>query len=104
MAKNNPSFICPFGASMRIFVLSNNRKVITLKNFNKMERKNFHQKDYGWNFYVETAQNGKTRVGRYFTNGHQNQNGQVLDWKSEPAPQNYQEARDRFETDDYHRY
>ena len=37
-----------------------------------MERYNFHNTSYGWNYFIEFASTGKVRFGRYHTNGHVN--------------------------------
>lgn len=45
-----------------------------------MERHNFHNTSYGWNYFAEFASNGKVRFGRYHTNGHINTNEMKTDW------------------------
>ena len=45
-----------------------------------MERYNFHNTSYGWNYFVEIASTGKLRFGRYHTNGHQNSDQQTTVW------------------------
>ena len=46
----------------------------------KMERKNFHETGYGWNYFFDVAKNGAIRVGRYWTNGAININEQTTRW------------------------
>lgn len=45
-----------------------------------MERYNFHNTSYGWNYFVELVSTGRLRFGRYYTNGHQNSNEQRTRW------------------------
>ena len=45
-----------------------------------MTRTNFHVKSYGWNYFVETSNDGRIRIGRYFTNGSQNSLTERTKW------------------------
>ena len=45
-----------------------------------MERYNFHNTHFGWNYFVEFASTGKVRFGRYHTNGHVNTDEMKTKW------------------------
>jgi len=56
----------------------------------------FHETNYGWNYGFEQRKNGDVRLFRYFTNGHQNENYQILGFKSQTKPNTWYDAEREF--------
>lgn len=60
--------------------------------FDHPQVKSFTRTSYGWNFAVQTSQEGRIQIVRYWTNGHTNDNFQFSPWMNEDSPTSWEEC------------